>query len=84
MDVAVSSSEKTMGKERPTLFDGVAYVTTRGPGDLEPYVMVEEQRATSRIEKSPPIPYEYHDFWVVIGLLIVFVLIFLVLAGFIL
>lgn len=57
--------------------------TTRVPMDHQPYTMVDEQRATPRIERPPPLPPGIRDLWVLVGLAgAIVVLVFLVVLAF--
>ena len=55
----------------------------KGPAAQEPYIMIDEQKAAPRVEESQPILPAHRDFWVLVGLIIVLLLMFLMMAGYI-
>lgn len=58
----------------------------KGPAIEQPYIKIEEQRVQKRVERAVPILPAHRDVWVLIGLIILlvemFLLIFLWMAGF--
>lgn len=54
----------------------------KGPAAELPYLRVDEQTAGPHVEDAQPILPAHRDFWVLVGLVIVLLLIFLMMAGY--